>query len=159
MQPYIRYTVYVNCYIHQDTVKKTGNCVLKYILPKQKRQTTDDCAGTASCVRLAPDFIHPKPNCKFRGATLDRLRPFYRRVIARDAPLCGCVRCAARLRARALLRGSLRTPHPRPSSGADDAGFRCPRSCRPPRRRARGAGRGCPRRCPSSRGRWPRGRW
>jgi len=35
----------------------------------------------------------------------------------------------------------------------------CPRSCRRPRRRAGAGGRGSPRWCPSSRGRWPRGRW
>jgi len=35
----------------------------------------------------------------------------------------------------------------------------CPRSCRRPRRRAGAGGRGCPRTSPSSRGRWPRGRW
>ena len=48
----------------------------------------------------------------------------------------------------------------RPKGSSREAGrLTCPRSCRPPQRRAGAGGPSSPRTCPSSRGRWPRGTW
>jgi len=60
---------------------------------------------------------------------------------------------------RRVVPPSPRERRPSAPPGAMQPSLTCPRSCRRPRRTAGADGRGSPPTCPSSRVRWPRGRW